>query len=40
MVTIGHDVWIGHGAILLPGVTVGNGGLIAVPPCIARTCKA
>lgn len=24
-VRIGHDVWIGHGAVLLPGVRVGNG---------------
>ena len=24
-VTVGHDVWIGHGAVLLPGVTVGTG---------------
>ena len=24
-VTIGHDVWIGHGAIVLPGRTVGTG---------------
>mgnify|MGYP000362512782 CR=1 FL=1 len=24
-VVIGHDVWIGHGAILLPGVTIGVG---------------
>ena len=27
-VTIGPDVWIGHGAILLPGVTVGTGAVI------------
>src|ERR1700712_1284178 len=23
-VTIGHDVWIGHGAIILPGRKIGN----------------
>jgi virginiamycin A acetyltransferase len=28
-VSIGHDVWIGDGAILMPGVTVGNGAVIA-----------
>ena len=28
-VTIGHDVWIGHGAIILPGRTIGNGAVIA-----------
>src|SRR5262249_42130107 len=25
LVVIGHDVWIGHGAIVLPGRTVGTG---------------
>lgn len=28
-VRIGEDVWIGSGAILLPGVMVGNGAIIA-----------
>src|SRR5258708_5756435 len=28
-VTIGHDVWIGHGAIILPGRTLGTGAGIA-----------
>ncbi len=28
-VDIGHDVWIGHGAILLPGRKVGTGAVIA-----------
>ena len=27
-VTIGNDVWIGHGATILPGVNVGNGVVI------------
>jgi acetyltransferase-like isoleucine patch superfamily enzyme len=27
-VQIGNDVWIGHGAIILPGVTVGDGAVI------------
>ena len=27
-VTIGPDVWIGHGAILMPGVAVGTGAVI------------
>jgi virginiamycin A acetyltransferase len=25
--TVGHDVWIGHGAVILPGVTIGNGAI-------------
>lgn len=27
-VTIGNDVWIGHGAVLMPGVTVGDGAVV------------
>lgn len=27
-VTIGHDVWIGHGAVVMPGVSIGNGAVI------------
>lgn len=35
-VTIGHDVWIGHGAIVLPGVTVGNGAVIAAGAVVTK----
>lgn len=27
-VTIGHDVWIGHGAVIMPGLRIGNGAVI------------
>lgn len=27
-ITIGHDVWIGTGAIILPGVTIGTGAVV------------
>jgi phosphonate metabolism protein (transferase hexapeptide repeat family) len=27
-VRVGHDVWIGHGAIVLPGVTISNGAAV------------
>lgn len=27
-VTLGHDVWIGHGAVVMPGVSVGNGAIV------------
>ncbi|MBO4800371.1 MAG: CatB-related O-acetyltransferase [Bacteroidaceae bacterium] len=38
---VGSDVWIGHGAIILAGVTIGDGAIVAagsvvtkdVPPC-------
>lgn len=28
-IAVGHDVWIGHGAVLLKGVQIGNGAVIA-----------
>lgn len=27
-IEIGHDTWIGHGAVIMPGVKVGNGAII------------
>lgn len=35
-VTIGHDVWIGHGAIVLPGVRVGTGSVIAAGAVVSK----
>lgn len=35
-VTIGHDVWIGHGAIVLPGVSIGHGAVIAAGAVVAK----
>lgn len=34
-VEIGHDVWIGHGAIVLPGVTIGNGAAVGAGAVVA-----
>src|SRR3954467_12562522 len=25
---IGHDVWIGHGAVILPGLSIANGAVV------------
>jgi phosphonate metabolism protein (transferase hexapeptide repeat family) len=36
-VTIGNDCWIGHGAIILPGVTVGDGAVIAAGAVVSRS---
>lgn len=33
---IGNDVWIGHGAIVLSGVTVGDGAVIAAGAVVSR----
>lgn len=35
-VTVGHDVWIGHGAILLPGVSVGTGAVVAAGAVVSK----
>jgi phosphonate metabolism protein (transferase hexapeptide repeat family) len=35
-VEVGHDVWIGHGATVLPGVEVGNGAVIAAGAVVTR----
>ncbi len=48
VVEIGHDVWIGHGAIIMPGVAIGHGAVIASggsgdkgcgAPCDRRRCS-
>jgi phosphonate metabolism protein (transferase hexapeptide repeat family) len=35
-VTIGDDVWIGHGAIVLPGVTVGTGAAVGAGAVVSK----
>ena len=35
-VTIGPDVWIGHGAILMPGVNVGTGAVIGAGAVVTK----
>jgi phosphonate metabolism protein (transferase hexapeptide repeat family) len=35
-VGIGHDVWIGHGAIVLPGVKIGHGAVIAAGAVVTK----
>lgn len=36
MTTIGNDVWIGHGAFILPGVKIGDGACIAAMSVVTR----
>ncbi|MGC9418468.1 MAG: chloramphenicol acetyltransferase [Rhodovulum sp.] len=38
--TIGHDTWIGHGAIIRPEVTVGHGAVIAAGAVVTRDVPA
>jgi acetyltransferase-like isoleucine patch superfamily enzyme len=35
-VTIGSDVWIGHGAFVLSGVTVGHGAIIGAGSVVTK----
>lgn len=38
-VIIGNDVWIGHGAIVLPGVTVGDGAVIGAGAVVTKNVE-
>ncbi len=33
---VGNDVWIGHGATIMPGVTIGNGAIIATAAVVTK----
>ena len=35
-VVIGHDAWIGHGAIILPGITIGHGAVVAAGAVVTK----
>ena len=34
--TVGHDVWLGHGAIILPGRTVGVGAVVGAGSVVTK----
>ncbi|MEM1357947.1 MAG: CatB-related O-acetyltransferase [Bacteroidota bacterium] len=38
--TIGNDVWIGYGATIMPGVTVGDGAIIATKAVVTKNVPA
>ena len=33
---VGHDVWIGYGATIMPGVQVGSGAIIATASVVTK----
>jgi Acetyltransferase (isoleucine patch superfamily) len=33
---IGNDVWIGHGAFIMPGVTIGDGAVVAAQAVVTK----
>lgn len=37
LVEIGGDAWIGAGAIILPGVSIGNGVIVAAGAVVSRS---
>lgn len=39
-VTIGHDVWLGSGAIILSGVAIGNGAVIGAHAVVTKDVPA
>ena len=39
-VTIGRDVWVGGGAIILPGVSIGDGAVIGAGSVVTRDVPA
>lgn len=36
LVRVGHDTWIGHGAIVMKGVTIGNGAIIGAQSVVTK----
>ena len=39
-ITIGHDVWIGHGVIVVGNVTIGNGAIVAAGSVVTKDVEA
>ncbi|WP_304923198.1 DapH/DapD/GlmU-related protein [Hydrogenophaga sp.] len=39
-VHIGHDTWIGHGAVIMPGVRIGNGAVIGSNTVVTKDVPA
>lgn len=37
---VGHDVWIGYDALIMPGVQIGNGAIIAARSVVAHDVPA
>ena len=33
---VGHDTWIGHGAVVMPGVSIGNGAIIGANAVVTK----
>ena len=40
IVEIGHDVWVGHGAIVMPGIKIGHGAVLAAGAVVTKNVEA
>ncbi len=38
--TIGHDTWIGHGAVIRPEITIGDGAIVAAGAVVTKDVPA
>jgi acetyltransferase-like isoleucine patch superfamily enzyme len=38
-ITVGHDVWLGAGCMILSGVTIGNGAVVAARAVVAKDVR-
>lgn len=38
--TIGNDVWLGHGAVVMPGVSIGNGAIVGSGAVVTKDIGA
>jgi phosphonate metabolism protein (transferase hexapeptide repeat family) len=39
-VSIGNDVWIGHGAVIMPGISIGNGAIVGANSVVTKDVPA
>jgi hypothetical protein len=37
---VGHDIWLGYSTLVLPGVTIGHGAVVAAASVVAREVPA
>jgi acetyltransferase-like isoleucine patch superfamily enzyme len=35
-VTLGNDVWVGHGAVIMPGVTIDDGAVVGSSSVVTK----
>jgi phosphonate metabolism protein (transferase hexapeptide repeat family) len=38
-VIVGHDVWIGHGAVVMPGISIGHGAVVAAGAVVTKSVE-